>query len=107
MLFSRAVSNLLENAVALHATWRRDHRHGHAGKRQHQHHHQDNGPGIPAEHLARVFDRFYRVDSSRSSHGTGLGLALVRSIMELHGGQASVHSETGDGTAVTLTFPRG
>jgi two-component system heavy metal sensor histidine kinase CusS len=68
---------------------------------------RDNGPGIPSEHLARVFDRFYRIDSSRSSDGTGLGLALVKSIMELHGGTARVASETGGGTAVTLTFLQG
>jgi len=55
--------------------------------------------------LPRVFDRFYRVDSSRSSGGAGLGLALVKSIVDLHGGLARVESEVGRGTTVTLTFP--
>ncbi len=66
---------------------------------------QDSGPGIAPEHLSRIFDRFYRVDSARTSGGSGLGLALVKSISVLHGGSASVASEEGHGTTVTLTFP--
>jgi len=64
----------------------------------------DTGAGIPAEALPRVFDRFFRVDPSRSkaSGGTGLGLAIVQSIMTLHGGTAEVASEPGRGTTVTL-----
>jgi len=65
----------------------------------------DNGCGIAPEHLPRVFDRFYRAESSRGSDGAGLGLALVKSIVDLHGGSASIHSEIGRGTTVTLTFP--
>jgi two-component system heavy metal sensor histidine kinase CusS len=52
-----------------------------------------------------VFDRFYRADSSRSSEGLGLGLALVKSIADLHGGSAAVVSQVDSGTTVTLTFP--
>jgi len=66
----------------------------------------DNGYGITPEHLPRVFDRFYRVDSSRSSDGAGLGLALVKSIVDLHGGSAKIESEVNRGTTVTLTFPK-
>ena len=66
---------------------------------------KDTGCGIAPEHLPRVFDRFYRADSSRSSQGSGLGLALVKSIMDLHGGSAAVESEVDRGTTVTLTFP--
>jgi two-component system heavy metal sensor histidine kinase CusS len=66
---------------------------------------RDTGCGIPARHIGHVFDRFYRVDSSRSSHGTGLGLSLVRSIVDLHGGSAMIASEVGRGTTVTLRFP--
>jgi two-component system, OmpR family, heavy metal sensor histidine kinase CusS len=64
----------------------------------------DTGNGIPAEALPRVFDRFFRVDPSRSkaSGGTGLGLAIVQSIMTLHGGSAEIASELGRGTIVTL-----
>ncbi len=66
----------------------------------------DNGYGITPEHLPRVFDRFYRVDSSRSSDGAGLGLALVKSIVDLHGGSAKIESEVNRGTTATLTFPK-
>jgi two-component system heavy metal sensor histidine kinase CusS len=66
---------------------------------------KDTGSGIAAEHLPRVFDRFYRADSSRSSEGLGLGLALVKSITDLHGGSATVVSQVDSGTTVTLTFP--
>jgi two-component system heavy metal sensor histidine kinase CusS len=64
----------------------------------------DTGGGIPAEALPKVFDRFFRVDSSRSqtSGGTGLGLAIVQSIITLHGGSAEITSELGQGTTVTL-----
>jgi len=68
----------------------------------------DNGAGIGAEHLPRIFYRFYRADPSRSQHpqqGTGLGLAIVKSIMELHGGAVTVQSELGRGTVFTLWFP--
>ena len=67
----------------------------------------DSGIGIPADALPRVFDRFFRVDSSRSqgSGGTGLGLAIVKSIVELHGGQVEIASEPGQGTQVALRIP--
>ncbi len=67
----------------------------------------DTGVGIPAEALPRVFDRFFRVDSSRSqgSGGTGLGLAIVQSIALLHGGKAEISSRPGQGTRVTLHMP--
>ena len=65
----------------------------------------DNGCGIAPEHLPRVFDRFYRADSSRGSDGAGLGLALVKSIVDLHGGSVGIQSEVGRGTTVTLSFP--
>src|SRR5208283_2206391 len=67
----------------------------------------DTGVGIPAEALPRVFDRFFRVDSSRSqgSGGTGLGLAIVQSIALLHGGNVEISSQPGQGTRVTLHVP--
>jgi two-component system heavy metal sensor histidine kinase CusS len=65
----------------------------------------DNGCGVAPKHLPRVFDRFYRADSSRSTAGAGLGLALVKSIVDLHGGSAKIESALGRGTTVTLTFP--
>ena len=105
MLFERAVNNLVENAV----------RHTAAGGSieitvanrgaSSEISVQDNGSGIAGEHLPRVFDRFYRADSSRSSEGVGLGLALVKSIMDLHGGSPRIESAPGQGTTVTLSFP--
>jgi len=67
----------------------------------------DAGVGIPAEALPRVFDRFFRVDESRSqaSGGTGLGLAIVQSITQLHGGNVEIASKVGHGTQVTLRLP--
>lgn len=67
------------------------------------------GPGIPPEHLERVFDRFYQVDGARerSDAGAGLGLAIVKSIMRLHGGDARVASEPGLLTTFTLRFSAG
>jgi signal transduction histidine kinase len=67
----------------------------------------DTGSGISAEHLPRIFERFYRVDPGRSREegGTGLGLAIVKHLVEAHGGSVSAESELGRGTTVLLTFP--
>lgn len=67
----------------------------------------DTGLGIPPEDLPRVFDRFFRVDTSRSqaSGGTGLGLAIVKSITQLHGGTVEIASQLGKGTRVMLRMP--
>jgi signal transduction histidine kinase len=68
----------------------------------------DTGIGIPAEDLPRVFERFYRVDRSRTrdSGGTGLGLALVRNVVERAGGSVEIESAPGSGTTVTVALPR-
>lgn len=67
----------------------------------------DTGIGIPPEHLAHVFNRFYRVDKARSrkAGGSGLGLAIVKHTMLLHGGAVSIDSEHGKGTRITLKLP--
>ena len=104
VLFSRAVSNLVDNALrftpdggAIQFSVAARAAHSEVAV-------SDSGCGIPSEHLPHVFDRFYRVDSSRSSAGAGLGLALVKSIVDLHGGSARIESEVNRGTAVVLTF---
>jgi len=106
-LLQRAVSNLVSNALA----------HTPSGgsvvlgtNREHSSVRievSDTGSGIPPEALPRVFDRFYRVDTSRSqaSGGTGLGLAIVQSIAVLHGGRVEISSKLGQGTRVTLLMP--
>lgn len=67
----------------------------------------DDGPGIPAEHLPRVFERFYRADPARAraEGGTGLGLAIVKHLVEAHGGRVGATSERGRGTTVSCWFP--
>ncbi|MCI0822895.1 MAG: sensor histidine kinase, partial [Chloroflexi bacterium] len=66
----------------------------------------DTGTGIPREHLPHVFERFYKVDRSRSDGGTGLGLAIVKHIVQAHGGEVGVESEEGVGSTFEFTIPR-
>ncbi len=68
---------------------------------------RDTGIGIPPEHQARVFERFYRVDHShaRETGGTGLGLSIVKHSAAVHGAGVSLASEPGAGTSITITFP--
>ncbi|ARA83375.1 histidine kinase [Pseudomonas amygdali pv. tabaci str. ATCC 11528] len=108
LMIQRAISNLLSNAI----------RHGLSGSviTITLATHADEvslavrnaGDGIDAEHLPRLFDRFYRVHVSRARQqgGTGLGLAIVRSIMSLHEGQVTVESEPGHFTTFSLIFPK-
>jgi signal transduction histidine kinase len=67
----------------------------------------DTGPGIPGEHLSRIFERFYRVDPARSRAlgGTGLGLAIVKHLVEAHGGRVEAQSTLGHGTTIVMTLP--
>ncbi|WP_082481454.1 heavy metal sensor histidine kinase [Pseudomonas sp. Leaf127] len=107
LMIQRAISNLLSNAI----------RHAPPGSRvtldlMQQAGHavlalSNPGPGIAGEHLPRLFDRFYRVHTSRARHegGTGLGLAIVRSIMTVHDGQVAVESEPDGLTTFRLIFP--
>ena len=68
---------------------------------------KDFGEGIPAEHLPRIFDPFYRVDKSRSREtgGYGLGMSICKKIVEAHGGKIEIESTVGEGTTVTLSLP--
>ena len=68
----------------------------------------DQGPGIPTEHLDRIFERFYRIDRARSREmgGTGLGLSIVKHIALVHGGRVEVESEIGCGSTFRIVLPR-
>lgn len=68
----------------------------------------DNGPGIPAKHIPRLTERFYRVSPSRSRHsgGTGLGLSIVKHVLNLHQGKLVIDSKPGTGSTFTCLFPR-
>jgi len=69
----------------------------------------DTGPGIPSEHIDRIFERFYVVDKSRSKKlgGTGLGLSIVKHIIMLHNGRITVQSSPGRGARFVITLPAG
>ena len=104
-LFERAVGNLLDNALRFTP------RNGsiHIALSPYDGDFEvavtDTGCGIAPEHLPRIFDRFYRVEPSRGSDGAGLGLALVKSIVDLHHGSAKIESQPGKGTTIKLMFP--
>jgi two-component system phosphate regulon sensor histidine kinase PhoR len=70
---------------------------------------RDFGPGIAAEHLPRLTERFYRVDveTSRLHRGTGLGLAIVKHILARHDARLTVESTPGEGALFSVTFPQG
>ena len=65
---------------------------------------EDTGPGIPAEHLENVFDRFWQARSTRRA-GAGLGLAIARGVVEAHGGRIRAASQVGRGTTFEFTLP--
>ena len=68
---------------------------------------RDHGPGIPAEDLPHIFERFYRVEKGRAREkgGTGLGLSIVKHIVQLHGGRVWAESEPGQGSAFFFSLP--
>ena len=66
---------------------------------------QDEGIGIPAADLSRVFERFYKTDRARTSGGTGLGLAIAKHLVEAHGGRLWAESVEGEGSSFIFTIP--
>ncbi|MGH2449219.1 MAG: sensor histidine kinase [Chloroflexota bacterium] len=103
----RVLRNLLDNAIQytpVHGTITID-------ARPLSHHEielavRDTGDGIDPQHLPRIFERMYRADRGRGAGHSGLGLAIVREIVEAHGGKVTVESELGKGTTFRLTLPR-
>ena len=107
-LLMRMLMNLIQNAVAYGkeggSIWIRIT----GGSGQVKGQIRDNGIGISQEHLDKIWNRFYRVDKSRSrkNGGTGLGLSMVKWIVKVHGGEISVESKEGEGTTFTFWFPK-
>ncbi len=104
----QVLRNLMENAVRyvpegrdVEVQWKR----GETGT--YDLHVIDNGPGIAPEHQARLFERFYRIDEARSREtgGTGIGLSLVKHIVQRHGGQVTIRSQVGKGSEFICEFP--
>jgi len=100
------ITNLIENAIKYNkvggaVTVETGSRNGHAFLAV-----RDTGVGIPEEHQPRVFERFYRVDKSRSKQtgGTGLGLSIVKHGAQLHRATVDLQSTPGKGTCITLQF---
>lgn len=106
VLFQRAVSNLVSNAVRHTPTGGRVRISAQATDRSVQVLVENTGSGISAEQIEKIFERYYRADPARSvKTGTaGLGLAIVRAIMKLHGGDVTVESAAGEVTIFTLSF---
>ncbi len=107
--FSLALTNVLSNAykysphggeISLDMVWRERDQRSECGIRV-----TDQGLGMTPEQVEKVFDRFFRADTSGNIPGTGLGMTIVKEILELHGGQVTVASELGKGTTVTLWVP--
>ncbi|MDR2021270.1 MAG: PAS domain-containing protein [Treponema sp.] len=108
LLIVQALINLMDNAVKYSPPGSRVRAGAHtAGEQELVFEVKDEGPGIPARHLERIFERFYRIDKSRSREagGTGLGLAIVRHIALLHGGTAEAESHAGEGSIFRIRIP--
>ena len=107
-MIERALENLIDNAIRYTSTG------GRVGVAVHESESSvciavsDDGPGIPEDEAANVFDRFYRLDKSRGSdrEGGGLGLAITRKIAEAHGGRVGLESRVGEGSTFRITLPR-
>jgi len=103
-----ALRNLIENAVNYSAEGARIELEAHADGSRVVLSVSDYGPGLPETDLGRVFERFYRVDKSRSRDpgGTGLGLSIVRHLVELHGGKVTAGNRAEGGAVFTISLPR-
>src|ERR1700745_87096 len=107
-MWEKVVLNLLSNAFKftlkgrIEVSLRRVNGHAELAVR-------DTGIGIPVEEMPKLFERFHRVEGSRgrTQEGSGIGLALVRELVKLHGGTIAVDSVEGEGTTFTVTIPSG
>ena len=108
LLLTQLFTNLLQNALQYTSAGDSVTVNGQRSDSQIQIEIADTGIGMAPEHLAQIFERFWRADKSRSyqSGHSGLGLAIVKEILQLHHGTVSVDSELGKGSCFTLIFPR-
>ncbi len=106
-LLEQAVSNLLQNAIAYSESGTKVVVGIEADAHEFRIFVRDQGVGIEAQYLPRIFERFYRVEKSRTraTGGTGLGLSIVKHVAESHGGRASVVSQIGEGSTFTIHIP--
>jgi two-component system phosphate regulon sensor histidine kinase PhoR len=106
-LLEQAVMNLLDNALKYSEPQSEVHVEAVCQPNEIVIHVRDQGCGIEAEHLGRLFERFYRVDKARSRKlgGTGLGLSIVKHIINVHGGHVTVESSPGEGSTFTIHLP--
>ena len=102
----RVLANLVDNAIKYTPSGGRVHVSVRANEQEVVIEVSDTGVGIPADELPRIWERLYRGDKSRSERGLGLGLSLVKAIVEAHGGKVSVRSTPGDGTTFEVRLPR-
>lgn len=107
-LLEQALINLIDNAIKYGGEKARVELSAEVSEGRLLIHVSDNGPGIPKEHHQRVFERFYRVDKSRSRKmgGTGLGLSIVKYICQAHGGTVTLQSAVGQGSRFTISLPQ-
>jgi two-component system sensor histidine kinase VicK len=103
----QAISNLVDNAVQYSGDTKQINLHASVGEGHVAIAVEDFGVGIPEDEIDKVFDRFYRGGDAltRSVKGSGLGLTLVKEIVEAHGGTVQVESEVGQGSRFTITLP--
>jgi signal transduction histidine kinase len=103
--FGQALANLIDNAVKFTPENGRVHIEASAGKRTVTITIRDDGPGIDVRDIDRIWDRLYRGDQSRSQKGLGLGLSLVKAIVQAHRGTVAVTSQPGKGSVFAITLP--
>jgi two-component system phosphate regulon sensor histidine kinase PhoR len=104
----QVMTNLIENGIKYNTEGGKVVVHFDEQKKHYEVSVRDNGPGIPPEHLPRIFERFYRIDKSRSKErgGTGLGLAIVKHIVNRHGSKVAVLSKVDKGTTFTFKLEK-
>ena len=103
--FQRMISNMIDNAIKYTESNGEIHTHVSNNEKKIKILIKDSGIGIPANEVDRIFDRFYRCDTSRSNEGCGLGLSFARAVARSHNGDIQIESEVNKGSVFTITIP--